>query len=271
MHKILGFLIALVETRKNAQDFRRALRTQYRIGAGKTRRVETRIGFAPQPGIVRKQSQFSVLRDIDAGVLQKRDDIIGGVAKDTVLKIDNSHAGDAVAPGKPDEIWRMIIAQRPCWPRGKDSLNRVTPKIDESRLDAGSELRADDIGQIPIEQQFDFDRQRIDVINRNPVRLIVADWQSVGKIGVVQMRERGERDGVAFLDDAAFKGHRLAAEILDDGKPSVKVEGKDLRRRKTMRAQTFADRDERPDILGEFGDGAIGFAIANRRSIRARR
>src|SRR5450631_2121308 len=269
MHKILGFVVALVEARKNSHDFRRALGAQYRIGAGKTRHVETRILFAAQPGIVSEQSQLNVLWNIDAGILQKRDDIIGGMAKDTVLKIYNSHAGDALPPGEPNEIWRMIIAQCPCRPRGEDILNRVTPKTDKCRLGARRKLRARDIGHIPFEQQFDFDGQRIDIVTRNPVRLFVAGWQSVGKIGAVQMRERGERGGVTFLDDAGFGGYRLTAEILDDGQSSVKIEGKDFGRRKTVFAQAFADCDKRPYILGEFGDRAIGFAIANRRAVRA--
>ena len=85
------------------------------------------------------------------------------------------------------------------------------------------------------------------------------------------MRERRERNGVTVLDDAAFAGYRFTAEILDDGKPGGEIEGKDFGRGETLLAQPLADRDERPYILSELGDGAIGFAIAKRRSVRAGR
>ena len=136
--------------------------------------------------------------------------------------------------GEPEEIRRMIVAQRPCRPRGKDVLDRLTPKIDEGRLCTRGELRASNIGHIPIEQQFDFDGKRIDVIDGNPVGLVAVDRQSVGKTRAVQMRERRERNGVALLDDAAFAGDRLAAEILDDGKPGGEIEGKDFGRREAL-------------------------------------
>jgi len=45
----------------------------------------------------------------------------------------------------------------------------------------------------------------------------------------------------------------------------------DRRRRKVAIAQTLRERDIRSDILGEMGDGAVGLAVAHRRTVRAAR
>src|SRR3984893_15846955 len=128
------------------------------------------------------------------------------MAEDTVLKIYDTNTGDALAPGKPKEIRRMIVAQRPCRPHGEDILNSVTPKLDESRFGARGELRASDIRRIPIEQQFDFDGKRIDVIDWDPVGLFVVDRQSIGKTGAVQISKHRERGGITVFDDPGVAG-----------------------------------------------------------------
>ena len=53
----------------------------------------------------------------------------------------------------------------------------------------------------------------------------------------MQMGERRERNCITVLDDAVFTGKRFTAEILDDGKPGGKIEGKDFGRRETLLAQ----------------------------------
>src|ERR1700730_1486619 len=105
----------------------------------------------------------------------------------------------------------------------------------------------------------------------NPVGLVAIEGQTVGKAGAVQMTEPSQRNGVTFLDDAASAGNRLAAEILDDGKTGGEIEGNNFGRRQALFAQPMSDRDKRLYVPSEFGDGAIGFAIAKRRPVRARR
>ena len=71
-------------------------------------------GFAPQPRVMAEQLQFDGVRNVDARVLQQRDDVIGGMAEHAILEIDHSDLRDAFAPRQPDQIGRMIVAQRPC-------------------------------------------------------------------------------------------------------------------------------------------------------------
>src|SRR3984893_2879021 len=251
VRKILRFMVAFIEAGENAKDLGRALRAQNCIGAGKPRRIEAWIRLPPQPRVMAEQFQFRVLRNIDAGVLQKGDNIVCGVAQDTILEVQDAHPGDAFTPGKPEEIWRMVVAERPRRPRGEDILNHLAPKIDKGRLGARGELNASDIGRVPVEQEFGLDGKRVYVIDWNPVGLIALDGQIVGKAGAVQICEPGQRNGVTFLDDAASAGNRLAAEILDDGETGGEIEGNDLGRRKALRAQPLADREERLYVPSE--------------------
>src|ERR1700730_1876407 len=105
----------------------------------------------------------------------------------------------------------------------------------------------------------------------NPVGLVAIEGQTVGTGGAVQISEPGRRTGVTFLDDAASAGNRLAAEILDDGKTGGEIEGNDVGRREALFAQPMADRNKGLYVPSEFGDSAIGFAIAKRWPVRARR
>src|ERR1700731_3467122 len=246
VRKILRFTVAFIEAGENAKDLGRALRAQNCIGPGKPRRIEAWVRVAPQPRVKGKQFQFRVLRNIDAGVLQEGDDIVYGVAQDTILEIQDAYLGDACTPCKPEEIWRMVVAQRPHRPRGEDILNHLAPKIDKGRLGARGELNASDIGRVPVEQKFGLDGKRIDVIDWDPVGLVALDGQIVGKAGAVQICEPGQRNGVTFLDDAASAGNRLAAEILDDGETGGEIEGDDFGRREATFAQPTADRNKRP-------------------------
>ncbi len=61
------------------------------------------------------------------------------------------------------------------------------------------------------------------------------------------------------------------AEILDDEQALIEVLGKNLRCRKAGVGERLADGDEGADILGEMGNGAIGFAVADRRTVGAAR
>src|SRR5579875_752385 len=104
MNEILRLLVALVEARKNSEDFGCALSPENRIGAGKSSHIEVRVLCPPQQGILSKQFQFGTLRNIGAGVLQKRDDVIRWMAKEAVLEIDHAHPGNSFALRKPKQI-----------------------------------------------------------------------------------------------------------------------------------------------------------------------
>ena len=54
-------------------------------------------------------------------------------------------------------------------------------------------------------------------------------------------------------------------------RPSGKLGLVDLRRREATLAQPVRHRDERHDVLGEMGDGAVGLAVAHRRAVRPAR
>ena len=60
-----------------------------------------------------EQFEFDGVRDVDARILQQRDDVIGGMPQHAILEIDHADLGDAFALGQPDEIGGMIVAQGP--------------------------------------------------------------------------------------------------------------------------------------------------------------
>ncbi len=63
----------------------------------------------------------------------------------------------------------------------------------------------------------------------------------------------------------------FVAEILHDDESAVEIGVENGRRRKRALAQSACERDVRHDVFGEMGDGAIGLAVANRRTVRPAR
>src|SRR5579863_6810953 len=150
MRQILRLVVALIETRENAEDFRRPLRAEHRVGAREGGHIETRVRDAAQLRIMTKEFQFDLRRYADARVLQQRHDVIGRVAEYAVLKIDNTDPRAAGAFGEPDDVGRMKIAQRPSSRAGDDVAQDMAPKVDEARLGAGGQRGLRDMRRIPI-------------------------------------------------------------------------------------------------------------------------
>ncbi len=63
----------------------------------------------------------------------------------------------------------------------------------------------------------------------------------------------------------------LVAEILDQQKPPIEIEGVDGGRGKPAPPELVPHGDEGGDVLGEMHERAIGFAVADRRSVRLAR
>ena len=61
------------------------------------------------------------------------------------------------------------------------------------------------------------------------------------------------------------------AEVFDQQKALIEIEGVDGRRGKTAPPELMTDRDERRDVLGEMHERAIGLAVADRRPVRLAR
>src|SRR5579872_655343 len=89
----------------------------------------------------------------------------------------------------------------------------------------------------------------------------------------MQDREHVDRGFVTLADRAwrvAFD-KSLAAEILDDEESRIKIRVINRGRRERALAQTVGDGDEWLDVFGQMYRSAIGFAVINRRTIRAPR
>ena len=95
------------------------------------------------------------------------------------------------------------------------------------------------------------------------------DRKPIGQFAAMQRHQEIDGDLVARFDRRrriAFDDP-LVAEILHDDQPMVEIGLQDRRRREIAVTQTLRQRDIRNDILGEMSDGAVGLAVAHRRTV----
>ena len=271
MNEVLRFAVPLVEPGENSEDLGRALGAEDGVGLGEGGHVEGRVGFAPQLGVEAEQAQLEVGRHAHAGVLQQRGDVVGRVAQHRILEVDDADALGPLALRQPNEVGRMVVSQRQHGRRGEHVGEDLAPEVGEAGLGAGGDHRLGDVRRIPFRKQLDLDQQRLGVVGRHGVGATVAVWQGVGRGLAMQAGQHRHRLGVALGDDAVVVDEQLGAEVLDDGEAGLRLMGVDLRRGEPHRAQRAVDGDVGPDILGEMGDGAVGLAVTDRRSVRPRR
>ena len=108
--KISGFAVTLSEAGQDTENFCIPLCRKNSVIALESRAIERAGGDGAQRVIFDHVFGESLI-DVAAGVFQEGDQIIGGAAIKSVLEIDYSDAFNAVAAGKPDQIFGVKVAQ----------------------------------------------------------------------------------------------------------------------------------------------------------------
>ena len=171
--QILRLAVAAVEPREKAENLGRALRAHDRIGGGEGAGIEGGIGNGAPAGIEREQPQFEIAGDFAARVLQQRGDVIGGRAEHGVLEIDEAEPFQPVALGEPMQVGRVKVAKRPGRRLREDRRQDLAPEREELHARARRRIAASDHGRVPVEREFDLDQHRLDVVDRQRVRLVL--------------------------------------------------------------------------------------------------
>ena len=134
----------------------------------------------PYPGIAARVADALIshglerrahLTSFDAGILREGYNVIGRMADHAVLIIDEADAVDSCALRQPDQVGRMVIAQRPGSLARKRGFQRRDPGIHEGKPLAriGRALRR--IGEEPVEQKLRLDGERLEIIAMDLVGL----------------------------------------------------------------------------------------------------
>ena len=117
----------------------------------------------PGADVAPEQRHFQRLGNIDAGILQQRDDIVGGRSEQRVLEVEQADAGHSLPLRQPEQIRRMIVAQHPGPGRLDHALKRRAPQRQKFGFGGGRD-RAASMRQVPIDQQFRFDQKCVEIV-----------------------------------------------------------------------------------------------------------
>src|SRR6266487_6294834 len=164
----------------------------------------------------------------------------------------------------------MIVAQHP----GRRRLDRALERRAPQRLELGSRRRCDGaapLRNVPVEQQFGFDQQGVQIVRRQRMIDARRDGQHRGQRLPVQGHQHVDGGRIAILDRSAgiARHHAFAAEILEHEQPLGKVRGVDFGCGEAACAQRPRHRHERLPVLGTMRDRAIRFAVPQRRPVRS--
>ena len=126
---------------------------------------------------------------------------------------------------------------------------------------------------IPVEQQFGFDQEGVEVVTRNGVIDAGDDRQRFDHVVAVKREQGIDRGRIARLDRRGriARHEQLGAEILQHDEALIEIGGVDFRRGKSAFAQTFGQGDERFHVFRKMRDGAVGLAVAHGRAVGPRR
>eukprot|EP01136_Pigoraptor_vietnamica_P014040 Opistho-1_new@55744 len=228
VRQVTRLAIAFPQARENADDLGIALRTQHRIGGVE---IGRRIGDSLVMG---EHRGFDVDWHVASGILQQRHQIIGRVAGQRILEVEQAQAMGG-RPVDQHDIFGMIIAQHRHGGAGRlfhDRQHRVPGAGIAVCIDVNADRRAIPFGQQP--------------------GLALIDGPVIGRhIGggqCVQVTQQVDRAGI----DGQFGVRRLVqmfldaqvAEILDQHQPLRQVARQYPRRGETVGQQMFGDGDE---------------------------
>ena len=115
MRQILPLAIPFGEPGENAEDFGVTLCAECRIGIAELRFIESLIYYRRAYAIAIEQYLFKTGWDVDPGILQQRDKVVGFWPDECVLKVDYADVARRDAAFERKQVGRMIIAQHPAF------------------------------------------------------------------------------------------------------------------------------------------------------------
>ena len=229
--QVLRLAVALVEAGEDAEHLRGALRAHDGVGAGERRDVEFRIGRLALARIeadelaARDPAAPSPARPAEARRRRRR------AAQHRILEIDEADAREALPLRQPDQVRRVVVAQRPGGRAGDDLDQDLGPEIDEFRPRRAGELGADDVRHVPVGQQLRLDQQRFEIVGRE--RVVAARPPPAGPAAGSwpwSFARSARRFRVALRDRPARVDDRLVAEILEEQEAGIEILAVDPRR-----------------------------------------
>ena len=140
------------------------------------------LGRAAPAQIAAEQGELGRLRDVDAGILQQRGQIVGGRPHHGILEIQDAEPRQALAVRQPQAGWAngSRAAPRSAAPRWRAPAPRPTAARNSWR--GVVRHRRVEARQVPVEQQLDLDQERVQVVGRNAIFEMRRDRQQVGKL-----------------------------------------------------------------------------------------
>ena len=160
--QVAGLAVALGEPREDAEDLGVALRAERGVGKGECGTVES--GSSRGDAVRNSARTVTASRsvgDVDAGVLQQRDEVVGRRAEHGILEIDDADARDAVALRQPHQVRRVVVAQHPAARAGPASRSNTAfhSARNSARASARRWRRRSRAGQYQSAQQLGLDHR----------------------------------------------------------------------------------------------------------------
>ena len=240
VRQIVGLAVALQQPDEQSDDAGMALgRHQGEAGAEV---------FFVEPRFVEVMGQAGGVhggRNVTAGILDQRDEIVGGVALLRILEIEQAAGHDARSSRQPHEIVLVVVAQQQRVGRRRQVGEAGAPGGAIGRRLLVRRRPAAGGGQIPVGQQHRRIDQRLAGIGaeagqQRALAGMMQDDQHVG----------GARIELAFVAARVeHAGEGVVAEILQQQEAVGLVLGMDRRRAEAEPDQVTADAHERPHVF----------------------
>ena len=227
---VSGLAVALPQAHENAQDARVALRRERPIGGAERRALSRRSDIAIEHCRLDRRAHVA------ARILEHRGEVIGGMADQRVLKIEQTEMFNAAASIDEHDIFGMKVAQHGDTRQAVllDGRQRRSPRRAKS-VAIDSKVQR---GAVPVGEQHHLVEPLFDAV----------DGQPRHRGARVQMDEQVGDPGVEFGLRRRARVERFAqphiAEILDQQQALRQIAGEDRGRGHPLFAQPFGDRDE---------------------------
>ena len=240
--QVTGLAVAPAEAGEDADHLGMALSRQDRQCRLERRPIEAGDAF-PVAG---QHRRLEGAGNVAPGVLEQRHQIVGGRARDRVLKIQQATGGDALASPQPHQVVHVEIPQHQGPRLSAGRRQNLAPGLDIGGTDGLRGCVAESGGHVPVGEQQRLLQQPRVVIGRQRRR------HGPRRRQPVEVDEDVDGEGIERLLGGAVvqePGEGVVAQVLEQQKTGLDILGEDVRGAEAEATQVAGDSQERADVL----------------------
>ena len=204
------------------------LRCAPRIAYAFAKEAESKFGsaFAVPLAIAGVESALALFWHIEPPILQKGDEVVGGMAPNGVLEVDHAKPPQTASLLAQKKVGRMIVPEDEVLLLLAKPIEKGRPRFEKcARKRLGRPLRRKQL-EIPLQKQVQLDLQRLAVELRNTVRRGMRHRKIARRFRSADRKQAIDGERIQRIELFAFRDESAEdriAQIFDEKEAAIEV------------------------------------------------